>query len=490
MDLEEVLLDDQSRLKLSILAYVIDHPERTIYYSDINNHFDISRLKYNLLIGEMNKEIKEQFGFAFKKNNHTVYLEQNQVCFNEYMRFLIRRGLPYQFVLASLVDDEGDIEPFLMDHFVSRSTVTRALKTLKKYTNELGIKINFSKVSFTGDEGMLRFLYLKVLWLGSLGEDVSQFFSDVSIEKRFVAQLGSTVFSNIASNLLELHLLISRIRMKKGFDLAPSYGCEDLYPEYTQLIASYYQTITEDQEQINYLINSFKYQFIFAFYYSSDEDSRLPALEQFYKELKKKEPIFSQFIQGFIASCQQNLFNETLSNKSQANLFSVIFLHYLTNGSMLMFLGFNFDEARQIKRYKMEKVTDIRREIENYLKPYLRKANFSWLKNHFAELTQSLTLLMYPYYKKETEEKVNVVIIPVLNYLAIQQVVFFLDTLDFIHYSTNTKDVPQADLILSNFSENVQSIDKPTFIFQMNNPEQNLVDLFRLLWQTYLKKNA
>lgn len=492
MELEEVLLDSQSRTKLAILSYLMEHPGRKVYYSDIQKHITISRLKFNLLVAEMNTEIEELFDFSLQPFQHVLYLEADQSCFNTYMRFLIHRGLPYQFILSTLIDPEARMDSFLMDHFVSRSTVTRALKPLKTYAEGLALKVNYSKVSFSGNEGKLRYLYMKVLWLGSLGEDIKSDDLDFIAEKKLVKQLNDNNFSNVSADLIILHLAISKVRSLQGHVLRKVTGCESLYPQITCLLDDYYQKFMDDSSQVASLTNAFKYQFVFAFYYSSNQDSRLPEIAQFYEELKYTEPVFIKFFEAFFVFTESQLLNNSveLLLKDKANLFSVVYLHYLTKGDMIMFLGFDLEEARQNRQYKVEDFQMIQRDIQKFFRPYLRREVFVWLKKHSTELSRSLTFVIYPYHQKRVEQKVKILITPVLNYLALQHVALFLDRLDFVDYSTNPQDISNADIILSNFNENISETEIPVFIFQMNNQEKNLVDLFQLLWQSYQRKNA
>ena len=392
---------------------------------------------------------------------HALYLDSSQVCFNDYLRFLIHRGLPYQFILASLLQPEARVEDFLKAHFVSRSTVTRALNPLKIYTENLDLKVNFSKVSFSGNEAKLRYLYMKVLWLGSLGKDIKSKELDFSAEKLLAKRLNENNFSNVSLDLMILHLAIARVRSTQGNFLQQVSGCEDLYPKITCLLADYYLKFTDDPSQVNSLTNSFKQQFIFAFYYTSNKDSRLPKITQFHEELRFTEPVFIQFFEALLAFTEKHLLdNAELLLKDKANLFSIIYLHYLTKGDMVIFLGFDLEETRQHKQYKLADFRTIQRKIQNFLKSYTRREVFSWLKKHFIELSKSLTYVIYPYYQKSVEKKVKILIPPVLNYLALQHVVLFLDRLDFVDYSTNNRDISKVDVILSNFNENIPETKK------------------------------
>lgn len=492
MELEEALLDSQSRTKLAILSYLMERPRIKIYYPDIKKQYNISRVKFNVLSAELSSEIEELFGFSLMRFPHSLYLDVESVCFNVYLRYLIRKGLSYQFVLYSLIFPEEKIDFFLKAHFVSRSTVTRALKPFKEHAEKYDLKVNYSKVSLSGEEGKLRFFYMKVLWLGSLGRDLEESDIDFSDEKRLADQLSKTNFSNVSKELMFLHLSISKIRTVQGRYLSKIVGCENLYPEHSVMLDTHYKKITNDPIQVISLINSFKYQFVFAFYYSSEKDTRLSALVQFYEELKYTEPVFVQFFERFLTHTKQYLldnFTEPL-NKDIANLFSIMYLNYLTKGNALMFLGFDLEGIRQNKQYNTTYFQLIKRDIHNFLKTYIRRNSFDWLTKNLSDLSRSLTLLVYPYYRKREDKKVIVIITPVLNYLAMQHIILFLDQLSFIEYSTNTKDIECADVILSNFNENVPTIDVPVFIFQMNNQEKNLIDLFQLLWEIYQKKNG
>ncbi|MFC4772805.1 helix-turn-helix domain-containing protein [Enterococcus hermanniensis] len=480
MELEDVLLDSQSRTKLKILSYLMDRPDIKIHYSDIQKNIKISRTKFNVLIAEMNTEIAELFNVELLQSTNTLVVTAEHIYFNEYVRYLINRGLPYQFVLSSLLHKNEHIEEFLTEHFISRSTALRALNDFKDYVEQMDLKINFSKICLTGSEVKIRYLYMKVLWVGSLGKDIEYSNLKLTQERWMSKQLRCYDLSNISEELVVVHLAISKIRTLQGYLVLPVKGCENLYPEFTYILNDYHRKFTDDEDQVVYLANLFKFQFIFAFYYSSDEDPRLLRVKLFFEELKKIDPVFVKLVQKFIIYVEEQILQNKIKllPKDRVNIFGILDIHYLINGNMQMFLGLTLNETSEYKRYKQKEFKTIKKQIQLFFKPYLRRESFQWIKYSSLGLIDSLTLLVYPYYQAEVEKKLQVMITPVINYLAIQRIILFLDRLDFIEYSTSNRDFNDSDVILSTYNENISATKKPTYIFQINNQEQDLVNLF------------
>lgn len=489
MKIEEVLLDTPSQTKLAIFSFLSKHADQKVRYQDIQSALGLSRLTCNLLLSEMDADFKELFDQPLRSENKVITAIPASFSFNRYFRFLIHKGLPYQFVLASLLYPTEELPEFMEKHYVSRSTLIRSLQNLKVYLEIYQLKMNFSQVRLLGSEVNLRFVYLEVLWLGSLGEDLfSEPMIDLTETTRLIKMIVPAYFANVQPNLLMLHLLIAKLRIQQGYYLAKAVGCELIYPDLTPLFTQYFAQFTAKPEQVSYQINAFKYQFVFAFYYSSNRDVRLPALKAFYTRLQQFDPVFVAFFEAFLCDIKGHLLQDQTDFllKDQANLFSILYMHHLAEGIFPMFLGFDSYSALT----SHPDFLFVKNQLLHFFKPYLRRSDFQWLRHSQQALASTLAFLVYPYYQKKLDRKVHVGITPVFHYLATQRITNFLDQLQFVDYMVALEYPADVDLILSNFHENVPPTDKPVFLFQINEDVSDFPELFQALWQLHEVKNT
>ena len=114
-------------------------------------------------------------------------------------------------------------------HFVSHSTITRALKPLKSYLLGKEIHLNVSQLKLFGNEINIRSFYVQILTYLENSPLETDFLMDFSDQTVLINELALQKFSPVNQRLILIILFVSKLRFEQGYLLDPINGFDNLF---------------------------------------------------------------------------------------------------------------------------------------------------------------------------------------------------------------------------------------------------------------------
>lgn len=329
---EDLLLTNHAKKKLAILTYLNENTNQPINISKIAEHLGLSYHGIAPLIEEMQQEFSALYQVLLCEKGFKVRSLEEPLSYSLYQKYLIQESLAFQLLLTSLMKPEMTINDISTVHFVSHSTITRALKPLKSYLLGKEIHLNVSQLKLFGNEINIRSFYVQILTYLENSPLETDFLMDFSDQTVLINELALQKFSPVNQRLILIILFVSKLRFEQGYLLDPINGFDNLFSRMNHPLKNYFMAFMTDEKQVTYQINYVKGMLFFLVRFAEPTPERAALLCDFYEQIKEDDPIFHEFMADFSHILLAEIVGSLLMKKSFlkfkkiASLFCIFFM--------------------------------------------------------------------------------------------------------------------------------------------------------------------
>jgi hypothetical protein len=486
---ENLLLTNHAKKKLAILTYLNKRINQPVNISKIAEHLGLSYHGIAPLIEEMQVEFSTLYKISLCEKGFKVRSLKAPLSYTRYQKYLIKESLAFRLLLTSIREPELSINDFSTIHFVSHSTITRALKPLKTYLAKKDINLNVYQLKLTGNEINIRSFYVQLLAFLENEPLQAQYLADLEEQKELMDQLALEEFTVVTQQQISILLVVTKLRLEQGYTLDPIHGFEKLFAQMNQPLRTYFSKFVDDEEQLIYQMNYFKGALFLLVRFSDPIPEKSQLLHNFYDHIKQDVPIFHELMLDF----QQSLLVEAVGLPVDADLFAeiqknsfiILYILYANQGRVIDFWAYHdLNQTFQKKGF-----SDLQKKIRPFLTKYTRRVGYEWLKNAKPAILDHLTFFIYPYYQQQHLQKLQVGIVPSLNLAMTQQICFLLDQVNFVDYDFVQNLDTRFDYYIVPASRRSPALDQPAFLLRDVENIQQLTPLLDDLWKEYLLLN-
>lgn len=482
-----VLLDKVARRKLTVIELLLNLEPG--HYS-ISPLMESLTLSYPTLIALCN-EIKHDFAQLqlpnFLTSDGKINWQPKSYSHNRYRQYLIRHSIAYKLLLTTLIEPEKTLVEFCQENFLSRATLARKLRPFNQFLKTFDLRLNLTQMKLIGQqEGMIRLAYHCYLWISSFGEDLFVH-CDLQSEHDLLQKISLTTSSYVNPKEVLLMLLISRLRVQQGYRLNALPFTELALPPIDQTLTEYFADFLTEDEQIKRHTDFFAYFIFYTIYFIDPADQRLSYIQLYFDSLKQT-PLHSlhrrlwKTIKETILAAAPSLADQQLL---ATNLFVTLVNFNVQPGSPPLLLSLlpaeHLDQNPEFQQIQATFAKTITR--------LSRRKDFAWLKNSGTGLAQALAIITYPYCRsKQVRNVLKVGIVPLPNYLVMQELKYFLTHLEFVDFHLTSAKDETVDLYIATSKTLLPDPNVPHYLVSFESTENFQDELFIKLWEIYQAK--
>lgn len=494
---EQLMMDSGTLMKFKIFKSITKIKEHNYSISRLSDVFSLQYQQTFIFLSEINNDLKriDTRHASILKKAGKIDRSLLTITVDEYRYFLLKGSVPFQYLLYLLNDDSPTIEDFCQKNFVSRSTISRKMLPLQQHLKQFKLRFTYTESNLIGDERLVRVVLYNFIWLGTRGtiwpfktsrEDAEKFANNASnyffLSKSYLEFQEIAYFSAV---------FLSRIRKKEFVKYDKRYDIimkDNPYYDYRKLNneIGILRTLTTEQLKA-------EFSFIFFLshytpYYKNIDD---PFLIQTIKDFTQRtNPVYS-LVSEFLAYSKQEVFlhdsNVPENPLLLVNLLNASFLFYVLRQPFpnLQKLVEKHGKRRTAEEFLEQKIQDFF-DIKSQEKEY------AYLYNVKKYIVQTYKHILLPYFDElQVSETLNVGIAFGHNYLLIQRIYYFLNSLGFVNASPYEEALTDSyDLVISStFLLLKTHPDLPIYYWDLSDSEEELLELYKTLQQLFKAKN-
>jgi hypothetical protein len=168
----DTLMFDQSTLtKLEVYHLLAIHD-----VGEYGVHFFGEQLRLNYhqmtkILGEIDEDLRQYDTkhYSYLHKSGKVIISQEGTGIDEYRNLLLKKSIPFQFILETLATEKINVEEFCTKYDVGRSTLSRKMAPLAEYFKNHHLRLSYSPIDIVGDEALVRQTIWYLLWVGTRG---------------------------------------------------------------------------------------------------------------------------------------------------------------------------------------------------------------------------------------------------------------------------------------------------------------------------------
>lgn len=487
--LEPLILDDMAWSKLDIMEYLVAHPPGTYTINTLCLDLALSFTRTANLVTEIAADFQELFSYQLLDTGRKLIWQPEKYRHNDYIQFLLRHSVSYQFVCCTLLTPTVRFDTFCESLYLSQSTVLRKLQPLRELLSEYSLSCHSSKMALTGPENMLRSFYTMYLWAGSHGDDLILSNDDFSDEQRLTKILFETVGSFMHPKELLLRLSISRLRFNQGYRLALTH--QDLFSQsiLRPVLQSYTSRFISDTSQATLHVNYLIQNLYLTSQYTDTMDFRVVELQKFYQSQSSDCAIITT-IDEYCQHFQQNIVESSVPNSAgylmKINLLATLlnFEEYQGNNPRIM------DLTKHTATDDQEAFYHLLEQNEAFFSTFRLQKRFFWLKHAQDRFSETITHAVFPCYKVTAQQqKLRVALLTSPDHYICQTLTDLLSHLEFVELVAPEKQLKTADFYVTTFTSLLPTdLKTPYFVVDLMEHVDYQTQLFSALWHTYQKK--
>lgn len=476
----DLFMTNQQRKKVHFFKQMEDYPAGEYSVHTLSQKFNSSYPPFLQMLQELDDSLRKLNEAPLLIEPSKVYWKSDSSRSNTFLIEQVKNSIPYRFLLTSLFYPEKNLKDFSKEIFVSESTILRRLHPLMDHLAKCNIRINFSKMELTGREAVIRLVYIKTLWAASLGEDIN--FSPLSFEKEeaLLNEIHSLLPSHLHPKLARLMLCVNRLRNEQKNYLGEAPFEDLLFSQTKPLLEHYFSSLLDSRIQIRRNIEFLNYLFYYYPYCVKNDGQILNPLMLYYaKNIEERDPLCLA-IDAFHRYCSKELLQNTLNEQEEKLLLDNIartFLNYSIQKNEIPLL---FETGNKEQFLQSELYTQLYPAIRKTVRKLSRRKQLEWLATVDGSISKTLCLSLLPHFTV-TDEKVQVGIVAIPNYLYLQQVVKFLSNLSFIDIVFQPQADEPIDLFITTFKELLPANTNDYYLINILNADYQSDLLPRLL---------
>ncbi|MBO0451341.1 helix-turn-helix domain-containing protein [Candidatus Enterococcus murrayae] len=308
--MKSILLSDESKKKLEIFFEMNKLEDGRYPISSVIKLFRFSKNTVYQLLEKIAADLESLFGYELFDKNGKIIWSKKAFDMNRYNQFLLRKSLPYNFILFILLHPGKTLDDFCSANFISTSTIRRTLQPFLTFLKKFEIKINLSSMRLEGNEYEIRMMFHTILWACSLGQGILEVEEVTQKEAAVLKQLGIADCSYINNDDILTILLIAKLRIQGGFPEKSSLPVDDFIPSKTiNILTDYLSNFVPSNTYLETEVRSLAFQLYFSNLYYHKDDVRVKDLSSYYLEKKgdgKFIPIIDRLFKRVDLKVQQD----------------------------------------------------------------------------------------------------------------------------------------------------------------------------------------
>lgn len=494
---EQLMMDSGTLMKFKIFKSITKIKENNYSISRLSDVFSLNYQQTFMFLSEINNDLQkiDENQPSILKKAGKIDRSLLTITIDEYRYFLLNETVPFQYLLYLLNDESPTIEDFCQKNFISRSTISRKMLPLQKHLKQFKLRFTYTESNLIGDERLVRVVLYNCIWLGTRGtawpfktsrEDAEKFASNASdyffLSKTYLGFQEMTYFAAI---------FLSRIRKKEYVKYDKRYDIimkDNPYYDYRKLNKEVGILKTLPTDQLKAELSSIFFMSHYTPYYKKiDDPSLIQTIEDF---THKKNPVYS-LVSDFLAYSKEEVFLSD-SNVPEhplllVNLLNVSFLFYV--------LRQPFPNMQRLveKHGKRKKAVDfLEKKIQEFFDMKSQEKEYAYLYKVKKYIVQAYKHILLPYFDElQVSETLNVGIAFGHNYLLVQRIYHFLNSLGFIHASPYEESLnDNYDLVISSTLLPLKTQpDLPIYYWDLSDSEEELLELYKTLQHLFKAKN-
>jgi len=464
----ELFLTNQQRKKIQFFKLMEDYPEGEYSVHTLSHKFDYNYQPFLQMLRELNDSLIELKEAPLFIETSKIYWKSDPSRSNRFLISQVKNSVPYQFIFTSLFHPEKSLSDFSKEIFVSESTILRRMHPLIDYLAECNLHLNFSKMELTGHEAVIRLFYIKAFWSASLGEDLVKCTLDFTAEDNLLRDLLSVFPLHVHPKLIRLMLCICRLRndQKKYLNEAPFDDL--LFSQTTPLLEVYLSNILESPIQIRRNVEFFNYLFYYYPYCVKKDPHKINPLTLYYaKNVEERDPLCLA-IDSFHRYCSKDLLRNILGEQEEKILLNNIARTFLGYSIQKKKIPLLFETGNKEKFLQSELYRELYPDVKKAIRKLSRRRKLEWLATVIDSLSKTLCLNLLPFFIVN-DQKIRIGLLSIPNYLYLQHIIKFLQSLNFIEIVFQPQSGDKIDLFITTFEELLPSQSSSYYLLNILN---------------------
>lgn len=495
---EELMMDSGMLTKFKLFKRITQLNQSDISITQLSDELSLNYQQTFIIINEINNDLTKVLSNhpAILKKAGKIDSTKLLVTIDEYRYFLLKKSVPFQFILYFLNHDSPNIDDFCERYYVSRSTVSRKMLPLKKHVKQFNLRFTYTEANLTGDERAVRVALFDTLWLGTRGT-IWPFKSVAKEEAERLAEAFSEYFplsrTYLGAKELTYFAAIFLCRMRKKifvnyddrYDFLmkdnPYYDFERLNKELGPIQALPPKHSKGESSFIFFLAH-------YAPFYTLDDD---PSLFQTLQDFSAKPNPVYELVQEFLEYATVNIFKKEpeVLNKPiiMGNLLNITFTFFVLRQPFP-----NLQKLVELPRKKKKASEHLEAKIQAFFDEKSQEKEYKFIYTIKTPLVHAFKSVLLPAYDKpKHSDHLTVGVAFEHNFLLVRKIYQFLNDLGFVDSAPYQETLNEEyDLVISSsLLPRKKYPELPLYFWDLSYGEEELADLYRTLQQLFEKKN-
>ncbi|GGC99722.1 helix-turn-helix domain-containing protein [Enterococcus wangshanyuanii] len=495
---EELMMDSGVLTKFDLFKRITQINQPDISITQLSEEKSLNYQQTFIILNEINNDLMKIMKThpAILKKAGKIDSTKLLVTIDEYRYFLLKKSVPFQFILYLLNHEKPSIDDFCQRYFVSRSTVSRKMLPLKKHVKQFNLRFGYTEANLIGDERAARVALFNALWLGTRGtawpfESVA--FDDAERLALAFSEYFPLSRTYLGAKELTYFAAIFLCRTRKEFFVPydtrydflmmdnPYYDFERLNKE---LGAE--QTLSPEQSK-----GESSFIFFLAHYapfYTLDDD---PSLFQTLHDFSSRPNLVYDIVHEFLDYAKTNIFKsepEALDNSIIiGNLLNVMFAFYALRQPFP-----NLERLVEAPKTRSKADQFLETNIQLFFDEKSQETDSKFIYTIKKPLVNAFKSILLPIYDKPKHaEHLKIGVAFEHNFLLVSRIYQFLNDLGFVDAAPYKEELnDEYDLVISSsLLPRKKTPDLPLYFWDLSYKEEELADLYRVLQQLFEKKN-
>lgn len=495
---EKLMMDSGMLTKFTLFKRITQMNQTDLSITQLAEEFSLNYQQASIIAAEINNDLKKicsthpSILHKAGKINSTKLL----VTIDEYRYFLLKKSVPFQYILYFLNHDSPNIDDFCQRYYVSRSTVSRKMLPLKKHVKQFNLRFTYTDANLTGDERSVRVALFDALWLGTRGTVWP--FENVSLEEvekltEAFAEYFPLSRTYLGAKELTYFAAIFLCRTRKKifvpyderYDFLMKdnayYDFERLNKELGPLQSLSPKHSKGESSFIFFLAH-------YAPFYTLDDD---PSLHQTLHDFSVRPNPVYELVQDFITYAKINIFKKEPDILDKpiiiGNLINITFTFYVLGKPFP-----NLQNLVEIPDQKRKADQSLELKLQEFFEEKAREKEYKFVYTIKKPLVAAFKSVLLPTFDKpKHSEHLKVGVAFEHNFTLVRMIYQFLNDLGFVDASPYQEDLNDSyDLVISSsLLPRKKHPDMPLYFWDLSYGHKDLGDLYKILQQLLEKKN-
>ncbi|MEI5989955.1 helix-turn-helix domain-containing protein [Enterococcus crotali] len=495
---EKLMMDSGMLTKFMLFKRITKINQADVSITQLSDELSLNYQQTSIIVTEINNDLTKIISTHPSILHRAGKIDSTKllVTIDEYRYFLLKKSVPFQYILYFLNHDSPNIEDFCQRYYVSRSTVSRKMLPIKKHVKQFGLRFTYTEANLIGDERSVRVALFDALWLGTRGtvwpfksvalEDAQKLASAFSdyfpLSRTYLGAKELTYFAAI-------FLCRTRKKMFVSYDTHydfllkdnPYYDFERLNKELGPIQSLDPKHSKGESSFIFFLAH-------YAPFYTIDDDPSL--LQTLHDFSVRPNPVY-ELVQEFLVYAKENIFKKEPEILDKpiiiGNLINIMFTFYVLRKPYP-----NLQILVETPHKKRKADHSLELKLYQFFDEKAQEKEYKFIYTIKKPLIHSVKSILLPAYDKpKHSEHLKVGVAFEHNFTLVRMIYQFLNDLGFVDSSPYQEELNDSyDLVISSsLLPRKKYPDLPLYFWDLSYGNKDLTDLYKTLQQLFEKKN-